>query len=107
MGWTLITQRTPRGAALLYGIGPDPQIVDRIGCPVYAVYAEHDPRVNDTFEPLGRALVSTGTSFVAESYPGTKHAFHDHTRPDRFNAGAADAVWERTLEFVDGLFDTA
>jgi len=105
MGWSLITERTPRGAVLYYGIGPDPAKVGEIACPVYAVYAEDDPRVNDTFEPLGRALASAPAPVVAESYPGTKHAFHDRFRPDRFNPSAATAVWARTLEFLDRLFD--
>lgn len=106
MGWSLITERTPRGAVLYYGIGPDPRNVARIACPVYAVYAEDDPRVNDTFEPLGRALAAATVPIVAESYPGTKHAFHDRTRPDRFHAAAAGAVWARTLHFLAELFDT-
>lgn len=106
MGWSLITERKPRGAVLYYGIGPDPEQADRIGCPVYAVYAEDDPRVNDTFEPLGRVLATSQIPVVAESYPGTKHAFHDRSRPERFNPAAAEVVWTRTLEFLDQLFDT-
>ncbi len=106
MGWRLITERTPRGAVLYYGIGPDPEEVENIACPVYAVYAEDDPRVNDTFDPLGKALAKARAPVVAESYPGTKHAFHDRFRPDRFNPAAAAAVWARTLEFLEQLFDT-
>ena len=71
-----------------------------IACPVYAVYAEDDPRVNDTLPPLCEALWEAGTDVVLESWPGTKHAFHDHSRPERHHPEAAAAVWERALAFL-------
>ncbi len=100
MGWRLITRRTPQRAVLFYGIGPEPANAPRIGCPVYAVYAEDDPRVNDTLPPLLAALWEAGTDVVLESWPGTRHAFHDHSRPERHRPDAAAAVWERALAFL-------
>jgi dienelactone hydrolase len=67
---------------------------------VYAVYAEDDPRVNDTLPPLCAALWDVGTDVVLESWPGTKHAFHDHSRPERHAPEAAAAVWARALAFL-------
>lgn len=105
MGWQLITQRTPRGAVLYYGIGPEPEATRRITSPVYAVYAQDDPRVNATLAGLTPALADSECEFTLESYPGTKHAFHDRSRPERFDAAAADFVWQRTLTYLDKLFD--
>ena len=101
MGWRLITERTPDSAVLYYGIGPDPGAAADIRCPVYAVYAQDDPRVNDTLAELFEAMSNAKIHFVLESYPGTKHAFHDHTRPERYHAAAAAVVWDRTLAYLD------
>lgn len=102
MGWQLLTRRTPDRAVLYYGIGPSPEAAQRIRTPVYAVYAEDDPRVNATVPPLCRALIDSPADIVLESFPGTKHAFHDHTRPDRHHPGAAREVWRRTLAYLAG-----
>lgn len=101
IGWRLVTRRSPLRAALLYGIGPDPAAVPRIRAPVYAAYAEDDPRVNDTLPPLCDALVDADADVTMECFPGTRHAFHDHTRPDRHHPRCADLVWERLIAFLD------
>lgn len=106
MGWSLITERRSQGAVLFYGIGPSPESVGKIASPIYAVYAEDDPRVNDTFATLGVELAKLDAPYLVESFRGTKHAFHDRTRPDRFHPACAAIVWERTLEFLAGLFDS-
>jgi len=103
VGWQLITKRSPLGAVLFYGIGPDPEATAHIHGAVYAVYAQHDPRVNDTLPELIDPLVKTDVDFILESYPGTNHAFHDHSRPERYHEEAASAVWGRTLTFLDDL----
>lgn len=101
MGWRVITDRTPEAAVLWYGIGPDPSRVDRIRCPVYAAYAQDDDRVNDTLPPLCTALRDSDTEVTLDSFPGTRHAFGDHTRPERFAPVAAAELWRRTLAFLD------
>jgi len=98
MGWRLVTRRTPVAAALLYGIGP--ASVDRIGCPVLAVYAEDDPRVNDTLPDLCRMLAPSDVDYRLASYPDTKHAFHDRDRPERFHPDAAEHAWAAVLDFL-------
>ena len=100
MGWQLLTHRTPERAALLYGIGPDPAEVTAITTRVYAAYAEHDPRVNGPLEAMCRSLSASTTDMTLESFPGTHHAFHDHTRPDRYSAGAASRLWARVIDFL-------
>lgn len=101
MGWRLLEHRTPDLAVLWYGICPDPVAVAKTGTRVLATYAQDDPRVNDTLEPLCDALRCSDADITLESYPGTRHAFADHTRPDRNHPHAADAMWRRTLEFLD------
>jgi carboxymethylenebutenolidase len=106
MGWRLITHRIPDRAVLYYGIGPSPDAARRIRSRVYAVYAQDDPRVNDTLPPLCEVVRESSAEIVAESYPGTRHAFHDHTRPDRHHPQAAAQVWRRTLDFLGVAFST-
>jgi len=100
MGWRLVTRRTPERAALLYGIGPDGSAVGAIRCPVFAVYAEDDPRVNGTLDPLLAALAASHVEYRLESYPGTRHAFHDRHRPERYDAAAARHVWIELVGFL-------
>ena len=101
MGWQLVTHRTPDRAVLWYGIGPEPESVPRIRSKVYAAYAEDDDRVNDTLPSLCRALEHSSADITLESFPGTRHAFADHTRSERYHSGAADRLWGRTLDFLD------
>ncbi len=101
MGWTLACRRRPSAAVLLYGIGPGTEETAGIGCPVHAVYAEDDARVNDTVDPTLAGLGLAGVDVVAESYPGTRHAFHDHHRPERYDVRAATAAWARLVEFLE------
>ena len=102
MGWRLVTRRVPDRAVLLYGVGPPPNLVSSIRCPVYSAYAEDDDRVNRTLPPLLEALLRGNVDVTAESWPGTRHAFHDHSRPDRHNPRAAEALWDRVLAFLEG-----
>lgn len=101
MGWRVITHRTPDAAVLWYGIGPDPSRIERIRCPVYAAYAQDDDRVNDTLPPLCDALRHSDNDVTLDSFPGTRHAFGDHTRPERHAPAAAAELWRRTLAFLD------
>lgn len=98
MAWSLVARRTARAAALFYGIGPDD--VSTIATPVFAVYAQDDPRVNDTVPALCAKLIASTVDYRLESFPGTKHAFHDHHRPERYDARAATAAWREALEFL-------
>ncbi len=101
MGWQLISRRSPELAVLWYGIGPSPVLVPTIRSKVYAAYAEFDPRVNDTMPPLCETLARSPLDITLESFPGTRHAFADHTRPERHSPAAAAELWARTLEFLD------
>ncbi len=101
MGWRLLERRTPELAVLWYGICPDPGAVSATRTRVFATYAQDDPRVNDTLGALCDALAWSDTDITLESYPGTRHAFADHTRPERHDPAAAAEMWRRTIEFLD------
>jgi carboxymethylenebutenolidase len=101
MGWRLLEHRTPEFAVLWYGICPEPVAVARTRTRVLATYAQDDPRVNDTLGALCDALAWGDADVTLESYPGTRHAFADHTRPERHDPAAAAEMWRRTNEFLD------
>jgi carboxymethylenebutenolidase len=101
MGWQLIIHRTPELAVMWYGIGPDPVDAVQIRSRVLATYAQDDPRVNDTLPPLCQALGNSATDITLESFPGTRHAFADHTRPERHHPAAAEEMRRQTFEFLD------
>lgn len=101
LGWQLIVNRTPELAVLWYGIGPDPVDAVQIRSRVLATYAQDDPRVNNTLPPLCKALGNSATDITLESFPGTRHAFADHTRPERHHPAAAAEMRRQTFEFLD------
>ena len=37
--------------------------------------------------------------YETKIYPGAKHAFHNDTNPERYNAEAARDAWARVLAF--------
>lgn len=83
-----------------YGIPPDPADAPRMRSPLLLMLAEEDDRVNRHVGPFLESLERTDRDFVAESYPGTRHAFHDWTRPERFNPAAATVAWQRCIDFL-------
>lgn len=98
MGWRLAVRRRPVAAALVYGVAPED--VAGLSCPVFAAYAEDDPRVNEGLPRLCRQLAQMEVPYRLASYPGTPHAFHDRTRPERFHPAAAEALWSDLLDFL-------
>jgi carboxymethylenebutenolidase len=87
-----------------YGAMPWPDFKpdwDRISAPIEGHYAEHDHAY-----PLERAreleadLAALGKDVVFHYYPGTSHAFFNPTRPEAFDATAAETSWRRTLAFL-------
>lgn len=102
MGWRLLEHRSPEVAVLWYGICPNPGAVAETATRVLATYAQDDPRVNDTLPGLCAELATSDTDITLVSYPGTLHAFADHTRPERHHPAAAAELWRHTVEFLDG-----
>jgi carboxymethylenebutenolidase len=44
------------------------------------------------------ALKANNARYEAHFYPGTRHGFHNNSTP-RYNKGAADLAWQRTIAF--------
>ena len=55
--------------------------------------------VKATAWPWVEALREAGKTVTAYNYPGANHAFNNDTSAERFDKGAADLAWGRTLRF--------
>ncbi len=85
-----------------YGVHPSIKpAVEGLDCPVLGLFAERDGFVTpDVVAGLAAALTAAGKPHEFKTYDGVDHAFMNDTRPDVFNAAAADDAWGRTVEFL-------
>jgi carboxymethylenebutenolidase len=83
-----------------YGSTPPQEKWERMACPVFAVYAEQDQRVNATMVQVEEYLKGRGHNYERRVYPGTQHAFMNFTNPGRYNAEQAKAAWADVTAFV-------
>jgi carboxymethylenebutenolidase len=98
MTWNVaIKEPTLRAGVAYYGSPAYRDEVRRIRAAMLGVYGEHDERVNASIEPNRQQLQEAGVPFELKVYPGAGHAFFNDTRPDRYNAEAAQAAWRDTL----------
>lgn len=89
--------RELRALVSWYGVPPqDAELPD----PILLILAADDERVNRHTEGFMRRLTEAGKDYVAQSYPGTLHAFHDWSRPERHSPAAAEAAWKECCEFL-------
>ena len=87
-----------RGGA---SISPHDQM-GSINCPMLFHFGEVDENPSqDDMKQLDRELTNLGKSHQFYTYPGADHAFMDFGQPHRYNKGAADASWPRTLDFFN------
>lgn len=78
-----------------------PADLSRLTAPVQVHAATDDEFA--TPEDLGEfatALTAAGTRLELHTYPGTRHAFFNPTRPEAYDAPAAELAWRRTLTFL-------
>lgn len=99
LAWRLLTTHSYDRAVVFYGLDPG-EDATQIHTPTLAIYAEDDPRINPGVEHLCTRLDRAGCTFIAESFPGTTHAFHHHLRPERYHPGAAAVAWHHALRFL-------
>ena len=85
-----------------YGRSPKMEDVPKIKAQMLIHYAETDENVNATREQYLEALKKSNVKFVAHTYKGTQHGFHNYSTP-RYNKEAAQLAWERTMS----LFKTS
>ena len=83
-----------------YGPGPDPAEAAKVEAPLLFHLAGLDDRVATTAWPFVAALGKAGKTVSANNYAGVNHAFNNDTSAERYDKGAADLAWKRTLDFL-------
>jgi len=82
-----------------YGRAPKSDDVAKIKAAMLIHYAENDERVNAMRPAYEAALKANGVGYRIETYPGTRHAFHNNSTP-RYDEVAAKLAWDRTIAFL-------
>jgi carboxymethylenebutenolidase len=82
--------------------GPQPAVEDvaKIKASLLLHYAGDDAGINKGIPAYEAALKKANVDFKMYIYEGTKHAFNDDTRDDRYNKEAAQLAWQRTISFL-------
>jgi len=97
----LLACRAPaiRVAIPFYGDHPDPlDEVRNIRCPVLFIAGGKDPWINAAkVKKLEKAFEQYQVNAEVRVYPDADHAFFNDTRPEVYNAAAAQDVWTRAL----------
>jgi carboxymethylenebutenolidase len=71
----------------------------KINAPMLLHYAADDPRLVQGIPPFVAKMEEHGKPYELYIYPGTRHAFNQDNRPDRYDVEAAYLSWTRTLDF--------
>lgn len=84
-----------------YGIHPNIQPdVSKLSSPVLGLFGAQDTLVPlEAVEGLVAAIKSAGGTIETHLYPDAGHAFFNDTRPEAYNAAAAEDAWGKTLAF--------
>jgi carboxymethylenebutenolidase len=82
-----------------YGPQPAAEDVPKIKASLLLHYAGDDAWVNKGIPAYEEALKKANVDFKMYMYEGTKHAFNDDTRAERYNKEAAQLAWQRTISF--------
>jgi carboxymethylenebutenolidase len=97
--WLMATRMPELKAAVPY-YGPHPSLADvpNIQAAVLAIYGELDQRINQGIPDIEAAMQEHNKIFEKMIYPNADHAFNNDTS-SRYNPEAAQAAWQRTLEW--------
>lgn len=84
-----------------YGVHPNVKPdVTKLAAPVLGLFAEKDAYVNAVVvKDLDDRLSKAGKKHEFKTYAGVDHAFFNDTRPEVFDAKAAEDAWKRTIAF--------
>lgn len=89
------------GAGVAY-YGSQPEAgYEKIRAPLLAHYAADDPRLVRGIPGFVEKMEEHGKPYELHIYPGTRHAFNQDDRPDRYDVEAAYLAWSRTLAFFE------
>ncbi|MCQ8781510.1 dienelactone hydrolase family protein [Mangrovibrevibacter kandeliae] len=83
-----------------YGRQPDPEDVPKIHAAMMLHYGGLDQRINAGIPAYREALEGAGVEHQIFVYEGANHAFNNDTSEARYDKGAADLAWRRTVEFL-------
>ena len=96
--------KNPHIGACVVFYGGHPNVkpdLPNLHAPVLGLYAERDGFVTPALaRELERRLKDLGKQIEVHIYPGADHAFFNDSRPEVYNAGAADDARRRTVEFL-------
>ena len=94
------TKNQKIGACVVF-YGGHPNVkpdLPNLHAPVLGIYAAKDGFVTpDSARELESKLKSLGKQIDVNIYPHTDHAFFNDTRPEVYDAGAAEDAWQRVL----------
>ena len=85
-------------AVAFYGAPPESGY-EKINAPILGNYAADDPRLVASLPGFVSNMEKNQKPYELYIYPGTKHAFNQDNRPDRYNKEMADLAWSRTISF--------
>jgi carboxymethylenebutenolidase len=91
-------------AACVVFYGGHPKVeydLGRLRAPVLGHWAEDDEFANRNRDRVKAGLEARGKPFEFHTYPGTRHAFFNDTRPEVHARDAAELAFARTLEFFE------
>jgi carboxymethylenebutenolidase len=89
-----------KAAVAYYGGQPPLADVPAIKAALLLHYAGLDDRVNAGIDGYRDALDENDKTFEIYVYDGVNHAFNNDTSAARYNKGAADLAWGRTVSFL-------
>jgi carboxymethylenebutenolidase len=81
-----------------YGDTPAPEEAAKVKAPLLVHLAGTDERINAAWPAYEAALKAAGVKHTMVQYAGTQHGFNNDTTP-RYDAGAAQQAWGRTIAF--------
>lgn len=85
-----------------YGPPPPPERAENIVCPIRAVFAETDERINAAVPAFAEKMKELGKPFDYKFYPGTGHAFMNFTGT-RYNEEQSRIAWADVTAFAKGI----
>lgn len=88
-------------AAPFYGGPPAKEDVAKIKAAVLVHHGELDTRLAAGWPTYDAALKDAGAPHEGYIYPGAVHGFNCDATPERYNKGAADLAWTRTIDWFN------
>jgi len=87
--------------APFYGAPPMAPDVPKIKAAVLVHHGGEDMRLVMSWPAYEAALKAANIPYEGHIYPGAVHGFNNDATPERYNKAAADAAWNRTIEWFN------